>query len=72
MIRHVGRSAARARALRERREIAQEASEDLGRLTGVCELCQQTHSWPDARLVCFSCGRVRCHGWCRCEEGENG
>jgi hypothetical protein len=69
MIRHVGRSAARARALRERREIAQEATEDLGRLTGVCEFCAHSHSWPDARTVCFSCGRVRCHGWCGCEEG---
>lgn len=30
----------------------------------------RTHAWPDARMVCFSCGKLRCHGWCGCEEGE--
>ena len=69
MIRHFGRGVARARALQERRRIAGETTEDLGRLTGVCDLCGGTHSWPDARMVCFSCGKLRCHGWCGCEEG---
>lgn len=69
MIRHFGRGAARARALQERRQIAGETTEDLGRLTGVCELCGHAHSWPDARMTCVGCGEIRCHGRCRCEEG---
>ena len=72
MIRHIGHSAARSRALQERRRIAGEATEDLGRLTGRCEHCGRTHAWPDVRKTCPTCGAVRCHGWCRCEEGDHG
>lgn len=70
MIRHLGHSAARSQALQERREIAQETTEGLGRLAGVCGLCGRTHAWPEARITCLGCGELRCAGGCRCEGGE--
>lgn len=72
VIRRFGRSAARGRALQERRQIAAETPADVGRLTGVCSHCARSHSFPEVRLVCFACGRERCHGWCGCEEGTDG
>ena len=69
MIRRIGHANARTRAILTRREIAQETTEDLGRLTGLCALCGRTHSWPEARITCLGCGEIRCAGGCRCEEG---
>lgn len=64
MIRHIGHSATRSRALQERREIAQEVPEDLGRLTGVCQPCGRAHGFPDNRAFCEVCGRERCFAGC--------
>lgn|GEM_PF-4248378 len=70
VIRRFGRSAARGRALQERREIAAEATEHLGRLMGVCSLCGGAHGFPDHRTVCEACGRERC--FADCDHGREG
>lgn len=70
MIRRYGRSAARARALQERHQIAETTPEAAGRPLGRCQLCGGSHGFPDHRRVCETCGREAC--FAGCEHGGEG
>lgn len=71
MIRHIGRSTARNKAMQERRQVREQGADaPAGRLSGKCELCGLYHPAPDLRTECPACGKAMCWSWCECEERE--